>query len=92
MAHKPKSHWNYRIMAHAPTEDAKDEVYLQMHEVYYKKGKPKSYTTEPIIVGSEDKKGIRWSLRQMKRALKKPILWHGDRFPGKYKPGKNIKS
>lgn len=90
MAYKSKSHWNYRILAHAPSEiqvkQGDTEPYLQMHEVYYKEGKPNSYTEEPITIGSETRKGIKWSLKQMKRALKKPILWHGDKFPQKYKP------
>jgi hypothetical protein len=87
MKSKPKSHWNYRVMAHDSPHN--EEIYFLIHEVYYTKGKPDNYTQEAVTIGGDSLKGIKWVLRKMKRALKRPILWHGDRFPKKYKPAKS---
>jgi hypothetical protein len=78
---KPATYWNFRMLAHRDG----DGVYLRIHEVYYKRGKPTSYALDPSTVNGLNKKEIRWSLKQMKRAMKQPVLWHGDRFPKKYK-------
>lgn len=76
------STWNYRLMAH----ESKDEIYFEIHEVFYnKKGKPDGCTMNPVTVGGESKKGIKWTLKKMKKACKKPILWYGDKFPKEYK-------
>lgn len=73
--------WNHRVLAHKYRE----EVYLQIHEVFYdENGIPNGYTAEPITIGAEDIKGIRWTLNKMKECLKKPILWAGDDFPKEY--------
>lgn len=74
--------WNYRILAH---EDDDKDVYFKIHEVYYKKKIPNSYTSEGIFVGGESLKAVKWVLKQMKRATKKPILWAGEKFPQKFK-------
>jgi len=80
------SHWNHRILA-VSNEVYPDDIYLEMYEVYYDdNGIPNGYTANPITIGSEDIKGIRWSLNRMKDALKEPILWKGKRFPEEYKP------
>ena len=74
--------WNHRILAHKH----KDEVYLQIHEVYYdENGKPYGYTENPISIGSETIKGITWQLNRMIECRKKPILWAGDDFPNECK-------
>ncbi len=74
--------WNYRIIAH----NVFHEVYLQVHEVYYSNDNmPYSYTLNPITIGGIDKPGIEWALNKMSLALKKPILWAGDRFPQEVK-------
>ena len=53
--------WNHRILAH---KDG-DEVYFQIHEVYYDEdGKPISYTTDGANVGSESLDGIKWVLNK----------------------------
>lgn len=73
--------WNHRLIAH---EDG-DETYFQIHEVYYnKKGKPNGLTKEGISIGSDSIKGIKWTLKMMKKCLKKPILSYKD-FPKTYK-------
>jgi hypothetical protein len=73
--------WNHRVLAFT----YEDEVRLQIHEVYYnKKGKPDAYTVNPVSVNGESLKNIKWTLKQMKECLNKPIL-SGDNFPKIYK-------
>jgi hypothetical protein len=73
--------WNHRVLAHKYQE----EIYFQIHEVLYdENGIPNGYTAEPVTIGSEDIKGMRWTLNKMKECLKKPILWAGDDFPKEY--------
>jgi len=74
--------WNHRILA----REHEGEVYFNIHEVYYKDGIPDGYTANPISVGGESIKSIRWTLNKMKECLKKPILWGDERFPQEYKP------
>ena len=50
--------WNHRILAH----ENNGEVYFQLHEVYYKDEVPDSYTANPITVGSESLKGIKYGV------------------------------
>ena len=59
--------WNHRILAH----ENKGEVYFQLHEVYYKNEVTDSYTANPITVGSESLKGIKWTLNKMQYAIRK---------------------
>ena len=73
--------WNHRILAH----ENNGEVYFQMHGVYYKEEVPNGYTANPITVGSETSKGIKWTLNKMQEAVKKPILWAGEKFPNEFK-------
>ena len=63
--------WNHRLLAH---KDG-DEMYFQIHEVYYdKEGKPDGYTANGVSVGAESLDGINWVLDKMKECLEKPIL------------------
>lgn len=72
--------WNHRILAH---KDG-DEMYFQIHEVYYDKdGKPEGYTANSVSVGSESLDGIKWVLDKMKECTSKPILLADD-FPNEY--------
>ena len=72
--------WNHRILAH---KDG-DEMYLQIHEVYYDKdGKPDGYTANGVSVGAESLDGIKWVLEKMKECATKPILLADD-FPKVY--------
>jgi len=78
---KPSGGWNHRILAHK----YKDEIFLEIHEVYYDSdGKPNGYTEKPISVGGENLKAITWVLNKMKECRKKPILWAGEDFPSEY--------
>jgi len=73
--------WNHRILAH---KDG-DEMYFQIHEVYYdKEGKPNSYTLNGVSVGAESLDGINWVLDKMKECLDKPIL-SVENFPKTFK-------
>jgi len=79
---KGQNTWNHRALAHY----SKDGVYLQIHEVYYNgRGIPTGYTKEPVSVVGDDLNEIRWTLKKMKKCLKKPILKSWD-FPEEYKP------
>lgn len=76
--------WNHRILAHK-TYDSED-VYFQIHEVYYnKQGIPNSYTVSPVSVGGDDLYEITWTLNKMLESKEKPILWAGDNFPEEYR-------
>ncbi len=44
------------------------------------------YSDPGTIMVGETLKEARWTLNKMKEALKKPILYYGDRFPEEYKP------
>lgn len=74
--------WNHRVLAH----QNKDEISLDIHEVYYNKnGVPNGYTENPISVSGDTLKSVKWVLNRMKECTKKPILWAGDKFPQEYK-------
>jgi len=73
--------WNYRVLANK----YKDEIFFDIHEVYYSKNnKPNGYTENPVSVGGDSLKSIKHTLKKMKESLKKPILWGEDKFPSKY--------
>lgn len=72
--------WNYRLMA----IEHDDEIYIQVHEVYYEDDKPVSYTEGPITMGGENIGEIKWSIDKINEGLKKPTLWWGDKFPQEY--------
>jgi hypothetical protein len=73
--------WNHRILAH----ESKEEVYFQIHEVYYTDNKPDGYTANAVSVGGDTLKSINWTLNKMKEAIKKPVLWSGEKFPNECK-------
>lgn len=77
--------WNYRALATEHTySNGKSEIILSIHEVYYDEdGNPNGYIKEKTING-ESIKSLKWSLNKMKEALKKPVLWAGERFPEEY--------
>jgi len=73
--------WNYRLLAF----ENEDETYFQIHEVYYNdRGAPNGYTENPVPVYGESIKGVKWVIDEMKKALEKPTLWGGDKFPQEY--------
>jgi hypothetical protein len=80
MSSKRNSGWNHRVLV----TEHKGELYFQIHEVYYTKGKPDSYTANPVSLGADTIDGLRWTLKHMKKCLVKPALWGDDRFPSEY--------
>ena len=73
--------WNHRVLAH----QCKDEVYLQIHEVYYdKNNNPDGYSEKGIVAG-DDISSLRWTLNEMQKCLNSPILWAGEKFPSECK-------
>lgn len=74
--------WNYRVLAY---ED-NNEIHFKVHEVYYgKDGKPNGYSSKKVTICGENLDDIEWTLNETKEALKKTILWSGDKFPSEYK-------
>ena len=71
------SYWNYRILA----KENDEELYFQLHEVYYENDVPYAYTSDPVAVESETLTDLKLTLKYMKHALKKPVLWYGEKFP-----------
>ena len=88
---KIKSHWNHRVMAH---EQPDGSVYFQVHEVFYKNEVPDSYTSNPITIGGEDVKSLKWTVQKIYDTVlilgsqipKNKILWAGKKFPLAYEP------
>lgn len=73
--------WNYRVLVFVQG----DETVTQICEVYYdKEGKPNGYTDKNIVASSTGKEGLVWMLSMYKDALKKPMLYGGDKFPQEY--------
>ncbi len=74
--------WNHRVLAKIYSSG---DVEFNIHEVYYdERGEPNGYTENPVSIGGDDIKSLRWQLNKMKECLKKPILYCGDRFPEIY--------
>ena len=69
--------WNHRILAHKNNGD----VYFQVHLVYYMDKIPILYSPNPVTVGSDTLKGIKWTLNKMQAAVKKHVLWADEKFP-----------
>ena len=82
MKKTPKSYWNHRVLAHK----YKNEVILEIHEVFYTDGIPDSYTEQAIGLSGDSIKELNQTLTWMRKCLKKPILHYGKRFPEVYKP------
>lgn len=87
--------WNYRVMAVPHPQNGWKEVHLAINDIYYDdNGMPESYGIlgEPPTfrdgetVSGDTIKEIRVTLKLMAKALKKPILCGGDRWPEEYKP------
>lgn len=69
---KNKSSWNYRILTGLDKYGWR-EFFLT--EVYYKNEKPVSYAPDLNPLSGWDKlKDLKWTVKHLKEALKKPIL------------------
>ena len=72
--------WNHRVLAHKEG----DEIYFQIHEVYYDEGGlPNGYTSNGVSVGGDNLDDINWVLDKMIECTSKPILLAYD-FPNEY--------
>jgi hypothetical protein len=90
--------WNYRLMIREYPFRHDVETCIEMHEVYYDEdGKPNGYTKDPVafslIIDHTD--NLEEDMLQLKnnycKALEKPILWYGDKFPQEYEFPKKMK-
>lgn len=75
--------WNYRVFRNGP--EAYDNTSFSIREVYYtKSGKPQSYSEpQPVMVYAnylemEYKKALRKEMKEMLKALDKPVLTAAD--------------
>ena len=68
--------WNHRVIRITSTNPVtkEQESYLQIHEVHYENGVPKSVTVDPITVGGETPEEIKWVLGKMLFSLSKDII------------------
>lgn len=73
----PESYWNYRVVQF---EDG-EEVYHQIHEVYYKYDDISMWSEEAVPVGGETVEELRRDLQMQMDALDKPVLLAKD-LPG----------
>jgi hypothetical protein len=86
MSKKPKHYWNYRIMK-LPIKGWGEIPLYQIHEVHYENEKPTGYTIDPIAFSADSVKSLKWMIKKMKKAFKKPILKKKD-FDKKIKRSK----
>lgn len=62
-----RSHWNFRVV--------REDKQLSIREVYYRHDGTVSYwTTYPMAVTSETRRGLRWVLKRMAEGAGKPVL------------------
>lgn len=63
--------WNYRVLRHLDGS-------LALHEVYYRKGKPVSFTLNPVCFGIDGDEGLQGLIASLEMALRdareRPIL------------------
>jgi len=100
---KPKNYWNYRILTRIVTVDSykvkgdksshKEWREFFIAEVYYKNGKPISHSSEDFypLSGWDALKDLKWTVKHIKDALKKPIL-DINNWPKKFKKDGKEKS
>ena len=63
-----------------------EDLYYSVRSVYYNgDGVADGYSSVDATVMGDDLVGIGWTMKKMKEALKKPILWGDHRFPAEYK-------
>ena len=76
------STWNHRVMV---TLDSGGDPWFEIHEVHYDdNGVPRLYSENEAKVSGFDEKELLWLLEQMRKAVEKPVLWMGKRFPEEY--------
>lgn len=74
--------FNHRVFAH----ENDDEIWFQVHEVFYDEDKnPVAYTEDAIKIIADDLEGMVWTLNQIKGCIDKPILSY-ENFPEIWQP------
>ena len=73
--YKYEHHWNYRIVTRLSDRPINERLF-SVTEVYYNRNnKPDSYIDSKNILNDiESKKAIKWTLKKIKKALKKEVL------------------
>ena len=74
--------WNHRVLAF----ERHGVVMLQIHEVYYddELNNPSGYSENAVSIEGLYLKDLVWTAIKIRKCLKKPILWGGDKFPEEY--------
>lgn len=72
-------HWNHRVIEYV--DQATEEPWLAIHEVYYDDGGKMSYTEDPVAVCGEDRAELLLTLDRMRAAIEKPFLRETDFKP-----------
>lgn len=76
-------HWNHRILAH---QSLNGDIYFRIHEIHYNdNNEPTGYSNGVLGVEGESIDDINWTLEKIYQALKKPVLWSGEKFPQEFK-------
>ena len=65
--------WNHRVVKRVFPNGEEE---LSIHEAHYDKewGKPRAWTTQPVAVSADSIKDLRWTLKQMLKALDQPVI------------------
>lgn len=89
MPKKKRPHWNYRVLTRLVTTELGSASWREFYlaEVHYGadgvlEGSGESHN---LVAGYENVKDLKWAVKHMKKAFKKPIL-DGDNWPNVYIP------
>lgn len=69
--------WNHRVIRHVtpvPNRPHLEEEYLQIHEVFYENGIPKSVTEDGVKIGGDTVEEMKETLERMIHCLSLPII------------------
>lgn len=84
--------WNYRVLANEyQVGDLPKQVCFDIYSVYYSdEGIAHSCSATPAQMASEDMEDLLGTLKLLKEATTKAILWGDERFPAEYKPDESV--
>lgn len=72
-----KNTYEFRLIA----ENTSNGIIFCVHHVYIEDGVIVGYGEKPVPILGSDVDEITWLLGAIEKALSKPMLWGGDRFP-----------
>jgi hypothetical protein len=86
---KPKHYWNFRVITKLHEVGNYEEFYrtFSICEVHYENKTPISYGEKGMLVDFEYVKDLKWSIKKIKKALKKPVL-DADKWPNEWSENK----